>query len=343
MNRANSGSTTGGTGTAGAAGRAAHRFHVGAAAVADYVVPAPASDPAALPAARSPRPYLHPVRTLAGTVVTEVQPADHPHHLGVSLAVADVDGASFWGGRTFVRDVGPRWLDNHGTQRHERFAETRPDRLVEQLTWVSRTGETLLSEQRTVSAATAAGGTAWVLRWTSRLTNATPRELAFGSPATHGRAGAGYGGFFWRAPGSSTDRRVLLPGDQGEDRAHGSRAPWLCLSGVATEGAAWSLVLTQVTAGPAGVEPAGTVTRPDRAAEPEAAVAPEPWFIRLAEYPGVGPALAWDRPLALPPGSELERSIAVAVTDGVLDHDRAAALAAEAAGSAETAGSADRG
>ncbi|MGW5235530.1 DUF6807 family protein, partial [Streptomyces nodosus] len=27
---------------------------------------------------RAPRPYLHPVTTLAGTAVTELSPADHP-------------------------------------------------------------------------------------------------------------------------------------------------------------------------------------------------------------------------------------------------------------------------
>src|SRR5690348_15396559 len=47
-----------------------------------------------LPRTLSPRPYLHPVRTLAGTSVTELQPADHPHHLGVSVAVSDLGGAN---------------------------------------------------------------------------------------------------------------------------------------------------------------------------------------------------------------------------------------------------------
>ncbi|WP_229900536.1 DUF6807 family protein, partial [Streptomyces capoamus] len=42
-----------------------------------------------LPARLAPRPYLHPVTTLAGTAVTEVGPADHAHHLGVGVAVPD--------------------------------------------------------------------------------------------------------------------------------------------------------------------------------------------------------------------------------------------------------------
>ena len=64
----------------------------------------------------SPRPYLHPVRTLAGTVVTDHQPADHVWHLGVGVALQDVNGINFWGGRTYTRDAGRYvWRPDHGT------------------------------------------------------------------------------------------------------------------------------------------------------------------------------------------------------------------------------------
>lgn len=44
--------------------------------------------------------YFHPLRTPAGTVVTDVAPADHPHHRGIFLAWFDMQGkkpADFWG------------------------------------------------------------------------------------------------------------------------------------------------------------------------------------------------------------------------------------------------------
>ncbi|MBX3745655.1 MAG: PmoA family protein [Verrucomicrobiae bacterium] len=44
--------------------------------------------------------YLHPVTTPAGTVVTEVGPADHRHHRGVFLGWVEMrgtDAADFWG------------------------------------------------------------------------------------------------------------------------------------------------------------------------------------------------------------------------------------------------------
>ena len=57
------------------------------------------------PASRSRSPpgrTCTPSARCAGTPVTELMPDSHRHHLGVSLAVPDVDGANFWGGRTFV-------------------------------------------------------------------------------------------------------------------------------------------------------------------------------------------------------------------------------------------------
>ncbi len=62
------------------------------------------------------RPYLHPVRTLAGTVVTDHQPLDHVWHLGVGVALQDVDGVNFWGGRTYTRAAGEYvWRPDHGS------------------------------------------------------------------------------------------------------------------------------------------------------------------------------------------------------------------------------------
>ena len=49
--------------------------------------------------------YFHPLRTPAGTVVTDVAPADHPHHRGVFLAWFEMKGkvdADFWGWGAFA-------------------------------------------------------------------------------------------------------------------------------------------------------------------------------------------------------------------------------------------------
>ncbi|MFD1833239.1 PmoA family protein [Streptomyces desertarenae] len=251
-----------------------------------------------LPARESPRPYLHPVRTLGGTPVTELRPADHVHHLGVSVAVPDVSGTNFWGGRTFVRGRGPTELDNHGVQRHLRWSRLAEDGFTEEIAWL-RDGRTLLAERRTV-AARELDGTCWALDLTTELTNTCDEELSVGSPATNGRPGAGYGGFFWRPPIGPRPPEVFTADAEGEEAVHGSAAPWLAMASDA-----WTLVF------------AGGTARTRR----------DPWFVRAAEYPGVGSALAWERRLPLPPGQPVVRRVVTAVADGRLDRDAAARTA----------------
>ncbi|MGI5395581.1 PmoA family protein [Streptomyces sp. CA-251251] len=256
-----------------------------------------------LPARLSPRPHLHPVTTLAGTAVTESCPADHLHHLGVGVAVPDVEGHNFWGGRTYVRDRGPTELDNHGAQRHTAFQLRDPDGFVEELRWVAA-GVELLRERRTV-AATGLTPAAWALDFTFSLTNVTQGALTLGSPATNGRPGAAYGGFFWRARKESAAPRVFTAEHEGEGEVHGRRADWLALTGDT-----WSLVFAGAT------EP----TRHD------------PWFVRTEEYPGVGSSLAHDERRAIAPGDTLVRRIVTVVADGPLDPDGAATLVRKAVG-----------
>ncbi|MFF5478572.1 PmoA family protein [Streptomyces sp. NPDC012935] len=254
-----------------------------------------------LPARLSPRPYLHPVTTLAGTAVTELSPADHAHHLGVGVAVPDVEGANFWGGRTYVRDQGPTELDNHGAQRHSAFQLRDPDGFVEELRWVAA-GAELLRERRTL-AATELTAFAWALDFTFSLTNVTSGPLTIGSPATNGRPGAAYGGFFWRARKESSAPDVFTVDSEGEQEIHGSRAPWVALAG-----ATWTLIFAGAT----------EQTRLD------------PWFVRAEEYPGVGSCLAVEERLPIPPGETAVRRIVTVVADGRISRLEAASLVRKA-------------
>ncbi|MFF5896629.1 PmoA family protein [Streptomyces argenteolus] len=242
------------------------------------------------------RPYLHPVTTLAGVPVTEERPADHVHHLGASVAVPDVAGHNFWGGRTYVRGQGPTALDNHGTQRHIGWKLRDPDGFVEELSWEAD-GIELLREHRTVAVAELSSA-AWALDFSFSLANRGTDDLSLGSPATNGRPGAGYGGFFWRAPKEAEPPAVFSGTLDGEEAVHGRAADWLALAG---DG--WTLVFAGAT----------DETRRD------------PWFVRTTEYPGVGSSLAADRRLPVAAGATVVRRIVTVVADGRLDRDAAAA------------------
>ncbi|GAA2143899.1 PmoA family protein [Glycomyces algeriensis] len=244
-----------------------------------------------VPNTLSPRPFLHPVRTLAGTAVTEAMPPDHLHHLGVSLAVPDAGGANFWGGRTYVHGKGSLPLPNHGVQRHHRW-ETRTDTvLAHELHWIGPDRTMLLRERRRI-AARPLDHRAWALDFRYSLHNLTPEPLDISSPGAKGRTGAGYGGFFWRAPGGESDTTVLGPGLTGIEHLHGSTAPWLAFRNSGPT--PWTLVLI------------------NRQAERD------PWFVRGADYLGAGPALAWTAPLTAAPGEGPRRRIITVVADGDL-------------------------
>jgi predicted dehydrogenase len=248
-----------------------------------------------LSATQAPRPYLHPVRTLGGVEVSEVGPADHVHHLGVGLAIADVGGTNFWGGRTYLPGRGPTWRGDHGRQRHLGFASRTADGFVERLEWLNPKGIAILAEERRVRALDRPG--CWALDFSWTFTNLTRSPLAIRSSATKGRQGAGYGGFFWRAPLATGPRRVFTADAEGEEAINGNPAPWVALSGPN-----WTLVFAQIGSA-------------------------DPWFVRVEQYPGVGPALAWRHPLVL--SGSLTRRVITVVADGRLDRDRAAALATE--------------
>jgi hypothetical protein len=238
-----------------------------------------------LPATVSPRPYLHPVTTLGGTTVTGFMPDDHAHHLGASIAVPALNDANFWGGRTYVAGRGSIHLDNHGRQRHTRWLHRSGDRLLQELDWLDRDGRSLAREWRSLAVHPVAG-TAWLLRVEFTLSSTTGGPLTIDSPATRGRTGAGYGGFFWRAP--SADCRISAETGTGAAAVHGRPARWLSV-----EGPGWTLVFLT------------------------GAASADPWFVRSDDYAGVCSALAWDRPLVVPAGGTLTRQLSVLVADGI--------------------------
>lgn len=273
----------------------------------------------AVPETCSPRPYLHPICTLGGTVVSAAAPVDHPWHLGLSLAIQDVDGANFWGGPTYLRAHGYVDRADHGRVVRRRRPDAGPTRITEDLDWLGPDGRPMLVEQRSLTATVVdAADSVWALRWSSVLRSDTA-PVRIGSPATHGRPGAGYGGLFWRAPRATRRWRTFTAAADGESAVHGSNAPWLALSGAPADGAECTLVFV-----------AASDATPARR-----------WFVRLAEYPGICDALAFDRELQLPVGQELRVSWTVLVADGALDRDGVRSAIAAAAVDGAAAGSAD--
>ncbi|HWG24862.1 DUF6807 family protein [Actinospica sp.] len=220
------------------------RLRVAGRVVADYVL-APDIDPTLVP-----RPYLHPVRTLAGTVVTDVLPADHEWHLGAGLAIADVAGTNLWGGRSYVHGKGYIRLQDHGSIEHVVWQQHSDSVLEHDLIWRDHEGAELLAEHRTISASPGATQDSWLLTFATTLTNVRPTPVEIRSPATNGRGeGAGYGGFFWRLP-PTRDLTIEARDPRTADRARGE--------GFVNGSALPELTATGTTSGDAGSAAAGS-------------------------------------------------------------------------------------
>lgn len=272
----------------------------------------------------APRPFAHPVTSLGGTVVTESGPDDHPHHVGFSMAVADVDGVSYWGGRTYVAGQGSTMLDNHGVQR---VTETEVDAgvLRQSLDWTGCDGTTQLRESRsTVVEAFAlpgsdvGSGRSALRVAVSSVLQTTGSTVTIGSPATNGREGAGYGGWFWRLP-ADAGRSVLSAEGPGESTAHGSRAAWVAFV-LDADGSA------DPETGDAAESAPTPARRPTTVLFRQPAANAFPWFVRAAEYPGVGVSLAAITRTAITADTPLVTGLEAVVVDGALDAEQADAI-----------------
>ncbi|MBT2549516.1 DUF6807 family protein [Arthrobacter sp. ISL-65] len=243
----------------------------------------------------SPRPYLHPVTTLGGTVVTDHLPADHPWHLGAGFALQDVNGTNFWGGKTYRHDASA-YVSRQDHGRIELLPTDVDEPDTRQLQWLGTDGQPLLTEQRTLRREIL-GERVWRLDLGTELTAVV--DVSLGSPGSNGAAGSGYGGFFWRLPACSGSR-IFTSDAEGEPAVHGSVAPWL----------AWTAFFGEVPGRRSG-QPATLVFGAP-------AESTDPWFVRCSGYPAVGSALAWERSVALAAGESLRRSLSVWVCDGEL-------------------------
>ena len=243
-----------------------------------------------LDTALSPRPYLHPVATRGGIVVTDHMASDHVWHLGAGFALQDVNGSNFWGGRSYRRSAG-KYVDrnDHGRIVFEGITHGS-DRTTADLQWLGADGGLLLLERRTFRRSLLDHRT-WRLDITTELTAVV--DVSLGSPGSHGAAGSGYGGFFWRLP-ANADSRVFSSTAVGEHAVHGSVTPWLAWSG-------------EFDGGPATLAFGAPSESPD------------PWFVRCSGYPAVGSALAWDTAVELAENQSLSRSVTVWISDGTLD------------------------
>jgi hypothetical protein len=186
------------------------------------------------PAHESPRPYAHPVCSLAGDVLTNFRPNDHPWHHGLSLTITSIEGVNFWGGPSYRAADGYQRRDDHGAQVHRAWLVLEPARLEETLDWCDpKTGRELLHERRVLETTLVVGG--WSLGWTSQLLNVSGHDRTLGNyHASGGLAGSHYTGLQFRGARDLLDEHGDVTigisaegGLAGEAVVHGVPARWM--------------------------------------------------------------------------------------------------------------------
>ncbi|MGW1099687.1 DUF6807 domain-containing protein [Streptomyces sp. NPDC002455] len=263
----------------------------------------------------APKPYIHPLRTLSGQVVTGYRPNDHRWHKGLQMTASHLSGANLWGGNSYVHGEGYRALPERvGSMAHAGFDEVSVHdggaRFAERLTWHPRSGELWAEETRRIEVHDVDAVTgSWALTWSSAVTNRRGEPLRFGSPTTHGRPDAGYTGLFWRGPRAFRDGRIIGPDGEGPDLM-GQQAPWLAYGGEYDEADGHATLVF--------------VHSPENDHSGAGGAHPAHWFVRASPYAAVAPSFAFHQELVLDPGATLTRRYRVLVADGAWDRERIA-------------------
>ncbi|NDL59447.1 PmoA family protein [Phytoactinopolyspora mesophila] len=264
------------------------------------------------PVLESPKPYLHPIRTLAGDVVSLFRPHDHVWHKGIAWSLPHVGEHNFWGGPTYVHGSFYVQMDNNGSAVHREMtalaAAGQRAQIGHRLDWRAQNGEPVIDEHRVLTVEVVDEGT-WVLIFDTTMNNVSGAPLDIGSPTTKGRPNAGYGGLFWRGPRSFTGGIVQSATTAGSGNdLRGTRAEWLGFRGQHDETGEWS-----------------TLVMVDDAANPQH---PPLWFTRTEEFACLCPAPFFDEETRVDDGDTIRFRYAVVVATGDRDAEGTAQLAA---------------
>ncbi len=261
------------------------------------------------PREESPKSYFHPLHTLAGKLVTDFRPADHPWHHGVAFAPTYVNEETFWGGPSFTTQACDyEKLHNHGRQEHLgwEITESKPDSIAwtQRLAWLDRADHALMEEERRVRVELLpSSDDRWRLSLEFVLRNRTDRELVLASPVCRGRPEGGYFGLMWRGAPSFAQGRVFTSDSVDSANLMGERAPWLAYVSPSAEA---SLLFLD---------------------HPENPCHPTPWFVRCGDQPIVSYSLAYHEPWIIAPGAELHLRYQMIIADRIWTREDAQSAA----------------
>ena len=163
----------------------------------------------------APRPYVHPLTTPAGAVLTVEAPADHPWHHALWFTIKFVNGENFWeeyGEFGTLRTIDVTSVD---------------DGVSATIDWIAPdSAEVRLREVRTITTHRV-DDDAYAIDWHEFLTVPADTVLDRTPFTTWG----GYGGLTFRGAPDFNDTVIRLADGTDRDRALGDPSPWLSIEG----------------------------------------------------------------------------------------------------------------
>lgn len=247
------------------------------------------------------RPFVHPLRTPAGHVLTRNAPDDHPWHHGLWFTIKFVNGENFW-----------EEYDAYGVLRHTAAPKISHDGgracVFGDLHWIRPDRETVVVHERRSLTHVPLGDDAYAIDVDTTIVPQADVTLDRTPFTTWG----GYSGLAFRGRGDFHDTRFLLSDGTSGDRVLGHPATWLDLSGV--------------VGGDDGGAPAGIAVL-DATGNPSH---PVPWYgsTRADTYGDEGwsnffnAAFLWNGPIEVARHEPLRFRYRVIVHDGLWGADR---------------------
>jgi hypothetical protein len=174
------------------------------------------------------RPFVHPLRTPAGHVLSRNAPQDHPWHHGLWFTIKFVDGANYW------EEYGDFGLLVHRGPPTVEVAADGSVALAGTLDWVQPhgAGVAVVEERRLTHVPI--GDDAYAIDLDTRLV--ADHDVTYDrTPFT---TWGGYGGLTIRGPADWIDTQITLDDGSVHERVLGTPSRWFDLSGTVTAGGA---------------------------------------------------------------------------------------------------------
>ena len=242
------------------------------------------------------RPYIHPLGTVDGDVLTWLRPADHRHHRAVWFAWKKINGLNYWEedrrtglspGRSEITDVQVK-TKNFSAQIEITLSYHPPDK------------PEIMSEKRLIAISAPDKTGRYTLDWTSIFTATGEDAVLDRTPIPGQPGGAGHGGYAGLSIRMAKQTRgwTFLSSEGLKGMAlHGKNAKWVDASGKTPSGKEAGVAILD---------------------HPSNMRHPSPWYLAVG-MPYYSPAVIFNEPFTLKKGRSFTLKYRVLVHPGPSD------------------------